>query len=276
MTLETMRLAASGGTDAGGHAAGETAGEGKPGAGVPVTVAAPRPATSTSGLGSAARGAVIVLADARGITGYVLSVCEQLRDEGWLALTPHLYHRDGTAEVPVAEGAAKMRTLTADGIAADLDACLEHLAAAGFPPGRTAVIGFCMGGTAAFLTAARRRLGAAVSFYGGAVTEPYWSGAPPLLDVAGRLRTPWLGLYGENDTWVTLEEIGRLRAAVAGASVPTELISYPGAQHAFHTPERPSTHHPQAARDAWDRMLRWLATHVGPGSTSGVGDGPPG
>ncbi|MCK9928977.1 dienelactone hydrolase family protein [Frankia sp. Mgl5] len=261
MTLETVRLRLGrGGNEVGNEVGNGVGNEDRgcadaPGGTVPVSVAAPASAVSP-------RGGVIVIPDARGITNYVLSVCEQLCAEGWLALTPHLYHRDGLTEVPVAEGSSKMLTLTAAGIAADVDACLEHLATVGLPPSRAAIIGFCMGGTAAFLTSVRHRLGAAVSFYGGAVSTPYWTGAPPLLDVADQLRTPWLGLYGENDTWVTLDEIRSLRAAAARAPVPTELISYPGAQHAFHTPERPSTHDPVAARDAWARMLRWLETHV--------------
>ncbi|EFC83938.1 Carboxymethylenebutenolidase [Parafrankia sp. EUN1f] len=223
---------------------------------VPLSVAAPA-------AGVTPHGGVIVVGDARGVTGYVLSVCEQLRDLGWLALAPHIYHRDGVTEVPLAEGAARMRTLTARGLDEDIEAGLTWLAEAGIARAATAVIGFCMGGTAAFLAAARHRLAAAVSFYGGAVSEPYWADAPPLLAVAGELRTPWLGLYGENDTWVTLGEIGSLRAATRKAHVPTELVSYPGAQHAFHTPERPATHDPAAARDAWGRMLRWLHTHSG-------------
>jgi carboxymethylenebutenolidase len=251
MTVETVRLDLVGAAGAGDRS------DERRTATVPVSVAAPGPAEDPP------RGAVVVIADARGITEYVLSVCEQLRGAGWLAITPHLYHRDGITEVALADCATTMLTLTGEGIDADVDACLDYLRTAGLPPRRTAIIGFCMGGTVAFRAATRHQLAAAVSFYGGAVSTPYWSGVPPLLEIAGDLRAPWLGLYGENDTWVSTDEITRLRAAAAHSPVPTELISYPGAAHAFHTPERPETYHPEAARDAWGRMLAWLDAHAG-------------
>ena len=51
-----------------------------------------------------------------------------------------------------------MQGLTEAGLITDLDATLSHLATAGFPPSRVGVVGFCMGGTVAFLAAVRRTL----------------------------------------------------------------------------------------------------------------------
>ncbi len=213
-------------------------------------------------------GGVIVIQDARGVTPYLVSVCERLADAGWLAVAPHLYHRDGTAEVDPVGGwpsaTTRMTTLTGAGIVADVDACLAHLANTGFDPKRTAVIGFCMGGTVALFTATRHGLGAAVSFYGGGVSTPYWDGVPPLVELAPSLRTPWLGLYGEDDELISTAEIGTLRVAAGTAAVPTELVSYPGAGHAFHSDDRAAVHRPRAAEDAWARTLHWLRSRVAP------------
>ncbi|WP_322779470.1 dienelactone hydrolase family protein [Frankia sp. Cas4] len=215
-------------------------------------------------------GGVIVVHDARGITPYLTSVCELLAQAGWLAVAPHLYHRDGIAEVDPTGGwpsaGTQMGTLTGPGIMADTDACLAHLADNGFGPERTAVIGFCMGGTVALLTATRHAMGAAVSFYGGGVSTPYWDGVAPLLDIAPSLRTPWLGLYGVDDALISQAEIEALRAAATTAAVPTMLISYPGAGHAFHSHDRAAVHRPEAAQDAWNRTLDWLRR-----SPAGVG-----
>jgi carboxymethylenebutenolidase len=227
--------------------------------GVPVTVVAP--ATEDS-----PRGGVVVIQDARGITPYLVSVCDRLAGAGWLAVAPHLYHRAGIAEVDPAgswaEAPARMGTLTGAGIAADVDASLDHLAGAGVGPERTAVLGFCMGGTVALFTGTRRPLAAAVSFYGGGVSRPYWDGVPPLVELAPRLRTPWLGLYGEEDALITGAEIEALRAAAARADVPTELVSYPGAGHAFHSDDRAALHRPTPARNAWNRTLTFLNDHA--------------
>ncbi len=195
-----------------------------------------------------------------------MSVCVRLAGAGWLAVAPHLYHRNGIAEVDPAgswpSAPRQMGTLTAAGITTDVDASLTHLAGAGFAPGRTAVLGFCMGGTVALATATRHAVGAAVSFYGGGVRTPYWDGIPPLVRLAPALRAPWLGLYGEQDTLISVDEIDALRTAAGTATVPTELISYPGAGHAFHSDDRAEVHRPAAAEDAWNRTLAWLRAHA--------------
>nr|WP_083986347.1 dienelactone hydrolase family protein [Frankia sp. EI5c] len=213
------------------------------------------------------RGGIVVIQDARGITPYLLSVCYDLVDAGYLTIAPHLYHRDGLAEVDPTDSWAgaipQMGTLTGDGIHADVNDCLDHLSDAGLGTAQTAVIGFCMGGTVALATAARRPLAAAVSYYGGAVSSPAWPGVPPLLDLAPALQSPWLGLYGEEDSMITMADITDLRAAAARSGQPTELVTYPGAGHAFHSHDRPAVHRPEAAADAWRRTLAFLDRHVG-------------
>ncbi|EFC85258.1 dienelactone hydrolase family protein [Frankia sp. EUN1f] len=214
------------------------------------------------------RGGIVVIQDARGITPYLLSVCDELADAGYLAIAPHLYHRDGIAEVDPTDGWAgaipQMGTLTGDGIHADVDDCLAHLSDAGLDPSQTAVIGFCMGGTVALATASRRPLAAAVSFYGGSVSASAWPGVPPLLDIAPALMGPWLGLYGEEDALIPLADINELRVAAARSGQPTELVSYPGAGHAFHSHDRPAVHRPEAAADAWRRTVKFLEQRVRP------------
>jgi carboxymethylenebutenolidase len=207
-----------------------------------------------------------VIQDARGITPYLRAVCARLADEGWLAVAPHLYHRQGFAETTRAGNWASAATdmLVLDGIeiSADVDSARGYLATSGVDVRNTAIIGFCMGGTVALATAARAPLAAAVSFYGGAVSTPYWKGVAPLVELAPALRGPWLGLYGEQDALITPAEISALRAAAATSAGPTELISYPGAGHAFHSDDRPAVYRPEAAADAWARMLAFLNRHA--------------
>jgi len=236
----------------------------------PVDVAAPdgTPLTACAPAGESTPplGGIVVVQDARGITPYLRSVCARLAAAGWLAAAPHLYHRQGFAETPRngswQSAATDMLTLRGAEIAADVDAALAYLADAGVGAASRAVIGFCMGGTVALATAARTPLAAAVSFYGGAVSAPYWEGVAPLVELAPSLRGPWLGLYGEQDTLITTAEIDALRAAAARAPAATELVSYPGAGHAFHSDDRAAVYRPEAAADAWSRTLAFLDRHA--------------
>jgi carboxymethylenebutenolidase len=118
-----------------------------------------------------------------------------------------------------------------------------------------------MGGSVTFLAAARRTLGAAVTFYGGGVGEGRF-GMPPLVEMAPGLRTPWLGLFGDKDQSIPVDQVEALRGAAAQASVPTEIVRYAEAGHGFHCDARPDSYHEFSARDAWRRTLDWFDRHL--------------
>lgn len=209
------------------------------------------------------KGGVVVVQEAFGVNEHIEDVCRRFAAEGWLAVAPHLFHRNGDPtpdydDRPAAM--AQLRALTADGVLADVDAAIAHLAAAGVPAGRVAAVGFCMGGTVALVTAARRDVGAAVTFYGGGVKKGRF-GFPPLVDEATRLRAPWLGLFGDLDQNIPVADVEDLRAAAATSGQPTEVVRYAEAGHGFHCDRRDAYHAP-SAEDAWGRTLAWLDRHA--------------
>jgi carboxymethylenebutenolidase len=117
-----------------------------------------------------------------------------------------------------------------------------------------------MGGSVSFFAAARWPLGAAVSFYGGGLTEGRF-GIPPLIDVAPTLQTPWLGLFGDEDQTIRIDQVEALRTAVAKATVETEIVRYADAEHGFHCDARDS-YHEASAKDGWQRTLQWFDSHL--------------
>ncbi|HEX7095836.1 MAG TPA: dienelactone hydrolase family protein [Acidimicrobiales bacterium] len=209
------------------------------------------------------KGGVIVIQEAFGVNDHIDDVTKRFAKEGWLAVAPHLFHRSGDPTFAY-DDMAGIRTvfeqLKADEILEDVDAAIAHLEGAGIPRSRIGIVGFCMGGSVALVTAARRDLGAAVTFYGGGVSEGRF-GFPPLVDEAPRLRAPWLGLYGDLDTGIPVEDVERLRAAAASSSVETELVRYPEAGHGFHCDQR-DAYHAESAKDAWRRTLDWFERHL--------------
>ncbi|HEX6418006.1 MAG TPA: dienelactone hydrolase family protein [Acidimicrobiales bacterium] len=213
-------------------------------------------------------GGVVVVQEVFGVTPHIEDVCQRLADVGWLAVAPHLYHRTGDPVVPhdqIAEGRRHAGQLTAEGILADVDAALRYVEGAGFPRDTTGIVGFCMGGTIAMVVAAARQVGAAVTFYGSGIANGRF-GFPPLLEVAPKLRAPWLGLYGDLDAAIPVDEVEQLAGAAAGSDVHTEVVRYPDAGHGFNR-DGSSAYHEPSARDAWMRMLDWFADNLTTGAT---------
>jgi carboxymethylenebutenolidase len=217
----------------------------------------------------ATAGGVVVVQEAFGVTEHIEDVCQRFADSDWLAVAPHLFHRTGD---PVLDDFEAVRphtqALTAQGIAADVDAALAYIEGAGFPPTAAGIVGFCMGGSVALASAARRQLGAAVTFYGGGVSQGRF-GYPPLVELAPRLRSPWLGLFGDLDQSIPVEDVKALRAAAATASVPTEVVRYADAGHGFHR-DGGAGYHPASAADAWHRTLDWFARYLTTGAAEVV------
>lgn len=157
-------------------------------------------------------------------------LADALAAEGWLVVTPHLDGDSLLADTEIAFG-----WLEQQGIGADM----------------IGVVGFEVGGAAAMVVAASRGIGAAVSVAGGGVLQPAAPGLPALVDVAGELRCPWLGLYGDKDP----DEVELLREAAARSVTATDLVVFPAADHRFDL-------HPDAAFEAWQRMLNWFDAHL--------------
>ena len=212
-----------------------------------------------------ARGAVVVVQEAFGVNEHIRDVTRRFAAAGFHAIAPSFFHRagGGTADygdfgavIPLFEGVSD------DGILMDFDAAFGLLQAAGIPAARTATVGFCFGGRATFLIAARRALGAAVGFYGGGIVTQGVLPFPALVGEVPTMQTPWLGLFGDEDASIPVADVETLREALAGAPVPAEVVRYPGAKHGFHCDRRPDDFHPDAAADACARTLTWLDAHL--------------
>jgi carboxymethylenebutenolidase len=217
-------------------------------------------------------GGVVVVQDAFGVTGHIEDVCQRLADVGWLAVAPHIYHRTGDPVLPYDDLSAlgpHIGALTAGGILDDLDTAFGYIGDAGFPAEGAGIVGFCMGGTIAFMAAVQRPIGAAVTFYGSGLVEGRF-GFPPLIEAAPGIRAPWLGLYGDQDKGIPPEQVEHLAEAAGKAEVPTEVIRYPDAGHGFNR-DGSDAYHQDSSIDAWRRMLDWFADYLTTGATESPG-----
>lgn len=208
-------------------------------------------------------GAVVVVQEAFGVNEHIIDVAGRFAAAGWFTVVPHLFHRTGDPALGYEDFSLvmpHMKALDADGIFTDIDAALQVVADAGIAPAQTGIVGFCMGGNVALVTATRRPVGAAVTFYGGGVGTGRF-GFGPLIDEAPKLTAPWLGLYGDLDQSIPVDEVEQLRTAAASSGQPTELVRYAQAGHGFHC-DRRADFEPGAATDAWARTQAWFGQHL--------------
>jgi carboxymethylenebutenolidase len=205
---------------------------------------------------SAVRGGIVVLHEARGITDAVRGLVHGLAGEGWLAVAPHLYHRDGADELDGDDGQVQEQVERLDGeqVMADTDTAFDWLAEHDIGTDRMGVIGFDLGGTVALLVATERTLGAAVTVEGEGISEARSSALPSLIDAAPGITCPWLGIYGESAEGER-PDIKQLRDAAASSEVASDVVVYPRSGHRFDDD-------PAAAADAWQRTLNWFDSHL--------------
>ncbi len=222
--------------------------------GVPLAVATPE---------GPVRGGIVVVQEIYGVNEHILAATSALAAQGYLAVAPHLYHRvtveaigDYQAARPLVHG------LTAESLRADVGDALEFLADAGVDGDRIGILGFSMGGTVALWAAASLPVAAAVSFYGGGIDKPRWPGVPAGLESGGQLRAPWLGLYGDKDRSIPVQQVEALRGTFGSSGVAATIVRYPDAGHAFASDTRSPKYRAEAAADAWNRALSWFDAHL--------------
>jgi carboxymethylenebutenolidase len=214
-----------------------------------------------------AKGAVIVIMEAFGVNGHIEGVTRRAAEAGYHAVSPDLFHRAGGGTAGYDEFPKVMeffKSVTDDGILIDVDAAIDHLHKAGFTDDKIGIFGFCFGGRVTFLTAARRQLGAAITYYGGGIVSTGPLPFAPLVGEAGQVKTPWMGHFGDLDKGIPVEDVEQLKAAMdKECTVDHALYRYADADHGFHCDERTAVYNKAAANLAWSRTLEWLAKHIG-------------
>ena len=214
---------------------------------------------------------VLVLSEIFGVHEYIADTARRLAHQGYLAIAPELFVRQGDAKryteigKLVSEVIAKVPDAQ---VLADLDATVAWAAAHGGDTRKLGVTGFCWGGRQTWLYCAHNpRVKAGVAWYGRLVGEPTALAPRNPVDVAGQLKAPVLGLYGGADTGIGHDTVEKMKAALAdagakgnAAAAASAFVVYPDAPHAFHADYRPS-YRKEAAEDGWKRMLAWFKQH---------------
>ena len=130
----------------------------------------------------------------------------------------------------------------------------------GVDASRIGILGHCWGGRVAWLGAASDpRYKACAVFYGGRVKLPLGPGTPPAIALAGNIRCPLIGFFGNDDTNPSPADVDDYERALADAGVEHQFHRYDGAGHAFQSFDNPERYRPEASEDAWEKALAFFA-----------------
>jgi len=196
------------------------------------------------------KGGLVVIQEIFGVNHHIRAMCDRFAAIGYAAVAPAVFDRfardfdSGYTPDEVAHARSLLGNLNWDHMMADIAAAVADLKSTG-PVG---IVGYCMGGTAAFLAACRvPGLTTAVAYYGGMIGK--FADEKP--------KCPLQMHFGEKDESVPMDTVAMIKQKQPQA----EIYTYPNAPHAFACDERAAFR--ADARDlAWTRTQAFLAKHM--------------
>ena len=198
----------------------------------------------------AVRGRLVVIQEIFGVNRHIRAVCDRFAAGGYTALAPALFDRrtPGTELDYDPDGMARGRAVRAeigwDDPVRDIAAAVAALA----PEGPVGAVGYCWGGSLAWLTATRLDVACAVCYYGGQIVDFKDAAAP----------VPVLMHFGETDQSISMDAVAAIRAAQP--DVPVHV--YPAAGHGFNCDLR-ADYNQAASELALERSMAFFAEHLG-------------
>ncbi|NCF80100.1 MAG: dienelactone hydrolase family protein [Proteobacteria bacterium] len=196
-----------------------------------------------------ARGGIVVVQEVFGVNEHVRGVCDGYAADGYAVVAPALFDRVkqgvelGYEGADLTHGREFRAELGWDNPWLDVEAAAAVLR----PVGKVAVIGYCFGGSVAWLAATRLVVDAAVGYYGGQVAD----------FIEEEPKCPVLLHFGESDAFIPIESVDKVQER--RPDIP--LYRYP-AGHGFNCESR-ADYHEESAKRARTRTLDFIRLHIG-------------
>ncbi|MDI1343412.1 MAG: dienelactone hydrolase family protein [Pseudolabrys sp.] len=196
------------------------------------------------------KGGIVVVQEIFGVNHHIRAVCDRLAALGYVAVAPAVFDRFvrdfecGYTPDEIANARSYLGNINWDNMVHDMAAAQADMKGVG-PIG---VIGFCMGGTAAFLAATRLQgIAASVSFYGGSIVK----------FADEKLKCPMQMHFGEKDEGIPMSVVDEVKAKQPEA----EIYVYANAPHGFYCDERAS-YRKESGDLAWSRTQEFFSKHM--------------
>jgi carboxymethylenebutenolidase len=198
-----------------------------------------------------ARGAIVLVQEIFGVNSHIRSVADDYASQGFHVIAPALFDRVqpnmelGYNPADTAQGMQAARQIGLDVAVKDVAAAFAH-ARVEWPELKVGVLGFCYGGSLAWLAATRLDPAAAVCYYGGQIAA----------NAAEMPRCPVMMHFGAKDPHIGPAEIEKIKAA--HPELPIFLYE---AGHGFNCDQR-KDFHPESAKLARQRTLEFFNRHL--------------
>jgi carboxymethylenebutenolidase len=196
------------------------------------------------------KGGIVVVQEIFGVNHHIRALCDQFASLGYVAVAPAIFDRfvrdfeSGYTPDEIAHARSYLGNIDFDKMMLDVAAAQAEMKDAG-PVG---VVGYCLGGTVAWLAATRLSgIAAAVGYYGGGVAK----------HIDETPKCPVQLHFGSEDAGIPLSDV----EAIKSKRPDLEVYIYEGAAHGFNCDERAS-YHKDAAALAWTRTEAFLAKNM--------------
>jgi carboxymethylenebutenolidase len=204
---------------------------------------------------------IIIYPDIRGLHQFYKDLALRFAEMGISAVAIDYFGRTAglTARDDSFEFWPHVQQMQITNLFADVNAALDYLRANGGKDRSTFIVGFCMGGSLSLLTATEDfGLAGVIAFYAGLSRD--FGGAGTVLDRAGAVKYPVLGLFGGADQGIPQEQVKELDQKLGAAGIEREITIYPGAPHSFF--DRRAVDFAEASTDAWKRIIDFITAHT--------------
>ncbi|HXF33513.1 MAG TPA: dienelactone hydrolase family protein [Candidatus Acidoferrales bacterium] len=203
---------------------------------------------------------IVMIPEIYGVNGYLRETAQRYADRGYTVLALDIFWRLERNVQLSYEGADNKRAhalheiFDYDASIADMQAGTDALRALPECTGKVGIVGFCLGGTLAYLAAARCEVDAAVGYYGTTIHD--------FLEDAPKIRRPLLLHFGELDHTTPPELMARIVPAIEPNPHVTHYV-YEGAGHSFANHTRDYRFHESATAAADARTFALFGTELG-------------
>jgi len=211
---------------------------------------------------------VVVVQEVFGVNAHIRDVTERIAQEGYIAIAPHIYHRQvqgfevGYSDADLESGRKYKMGTQADELLSDIRGAIaygrSHFSNV---PSAVGCIGFCFGGHVAYLAATLPDIQATAAFYGAGIVSSTPGGGEPTITRTPEITGTVYAFFGMQDPLIPQSDVNEIEVALKEASIDHRIFRYPTATHGFFCDHRES-YDEEAAKDAWEHVKALFHKHL--------------